>query len=126
MNLGDAYNNENDFENALDAYKKAFDKGRLEASNRIGNLYYYKEKISLAAEYFERYLKSVNESDHQTRIKLLHCYSKNPDCFRKATEFLHKILQANPNDVEAHILSVTIYMKQNHHEKAVEMCENFK
>lgn len=29
MNLGDAYNNDNDFENALEAYKVAFDKGRL-------------------------------------------------------------------------------------------------
>ncbi len=99
MNLGDVYNTQNDFDNALQAYKKALDKGRLEATNRIGNLYYYKEKICLAAEYFEKYLKSVDGSDHQTRIKLIHCYSKNPDYFRKALEFLHKMLEANPNDV---------------------------
>ena len=64
LNLGDAYWKENDFQNALQTYRKAFNKGRLEANGRIGNLYYHKGKIEKAAQYFEKYLKLVDESDH--------------------------------------------------------------
>jgi tetratricopeptide (TPR) repeat protein len=52
-------------------------------------------------------------------MKLLHCYSKNPEFYKKTMEILNKILAENPYDTEAHILKAVILMKQKYYDKAI-------
>ena len=58
-------------------------------------------------------------------MQLLYCYSMNSEMHARALEGLKKLLEKDDGNIEAHILMVSILLKQNSLEKAINVCQHY-
>jgi tetratricopeptide (TPR) repeat protein len=135
FDLGNAYYEAGDWEQAIAAYKRAveLDPSYQAAYANLGVTYYQQQQFDLAASQYKKALE-LNPNDGEVAYNLGALYLQqalsqgeqpNPDLLNQAIEQLEKALELSPGLAEPHFSLGVAYMALDQKEEAIQTFETY-